>query len=125
MENGFLRAAFEVVRTVFAFVLFSLFALALVAVAVRAYAPPQAVVTAINWAVKCVGVFVCCMLFSGTERALFKGMAAGALSSLCTMLVFALIGGGFALDAFFLLELLVCTLLGGAGALLGAKFRKR
>ena len=40
------------------------------------------------------------------------------------MLLFAAIGGGFRLNALFLVELLVCGALGGLGALAGVKLRK-
>ncbi len=118
------RALFEVIRAAFFTTVFSLFALALVAVFVRAYAPEPFTVTAVNWAVKCVGIFLMCLFLVGRERALFKGMAAGVLSAIVTMLVFAAIGGGVHLDLLFLPELLVSAASGGAGALLGAKLHK-
>ena len=40
------------------------------------------------------------------------------------MLLFAAIGGGFRLNALYLVELLVCGALGGLGALVGVKLRK-
>ena len=118
------RAALEVVRTAFFTTIFSLFALALVAVFVKAYAPATLTVTAINWTVKCVGIFLFCMLSVGKERALFKGLAAGVLSAILTLFVFAAIGGGFYVDWLFLAELVLCAACGGAGALVGAKLRK-
>ena len=124
MERSFWkRAVWEVFKAVFAVAVFSLLALALAAVFVRAYAPAQGVVTAVNWTVKCVGVFVFCVIFIGRERALFKGVAAGILSAFVTLAVFAAIGGAKP-DVFFVLELAVSAVLGGAGALLGAKLRK-
>ncbi len=118
------RAVWETFKAVFAVTVFSLAALALAAVFVRAYAPPQAAVTAVNWVVKCTGVFLFSLIFIGRERAVFKGMAAGVLSSFVTLAVFAAIGGAKP-DGFFALELFVTAVLGACGALLGAKLRKR
>ena len=118
------RAVLEVLRTALFTTVFSLFALALVAVFVRAFAPAPLTITAVNWTVKCVGIFVISVFSVGKERALFKGLAAGVLSAVVTMLVFSAIGGGFFVDVLFLAELLLCAVCGGAGALVGAKLRK-
>ena len=118
------RTVWEVAKATVAIITFSLFALAIVAAAVRSLAPAQIVLTAINWTLKAAGAFAFCALFIRGGRAVFKGMAAGVLSVILTMLLFALIGGGFHLDALFLVEILLCTLLGGFGALIGAKLRK-
>ena len=125
MDKAFWRrATIEVVRTAFFTTVFSLFALALVAVFVRAYAPSQLTITAVNWTVKCVGIFLFSIFFIGRERALFKGLAAGVLSAILTMFVFAAIGGGFHVNWLFLAELVLCAACGGAGALIGAKLHK-
>ena len=125
MERSFWkRAAWETGKTVFFVTVFSLVALAIAAVFVRAYCPPQAVVTTINWVIKCVGIFAFSLLCIRRERAFFKGLAAGVLSVVFTMFLFAIIGGGFSVDIFFLVELVVCAALGGLGALWGAILRK-
>lgn len=103
---------------------FSLLALAVAAIFVKNFSMPQSGVTAINWSVKCVAAFLSSVLFVRGARALFKGAGAGALFALLTMFLFAIIGGGFHVDGFFVLELIVCAILGGAGGLLGAKLRK-
>jgi hypothetical protein len=125
MEKSFLRsAAWETGKTALSATAFSMFALAIVAVIVKAAAPAEWVIRVCNWTVKCLGVFAFSLLFIKRERALFKGLAAGIFSVVLTMLLFAAIGGGFHVTWFFPLELFVCALLGGAGALLGAKLRK-
>ena len=125
MEKAFWRrAAWEVFKAALSATAFCLFATALVAVFVRAYAPPQVVLTAVNWTLKCVASFCFCMIFIKKERALFKGLAAGCLTVFLTMFLFAAIGGGFHLDLLFLAEIVLCTALGGAGGLIGAKLRK-
>ncbi len=103
---------------------FSLLALALAAIFVKNFSVPQAGVTAVNWCVKCVAAFLGSVLFIRGERSLFKGAGAGALFAVLTLLLFAMIGGGVHVDGFFVLELVVCAILGGAGGLLGAKLRK-
>ena len=118
------RAAWETGKTVFAVTVFSLVALAVTAVFIRAYCPPQGVVTAVSWTVKCAGVFLFSLLFIRRERAVFKGAAAGLFSALATLAVFAIIGGGASVTGFFALELFVSAALGALGALLGAKLRK-
>ena len=118
------RTILEVTKATIAIAAFSLFALAIAAAIIRSLAPPQVVLTAINWTLKAAGAFAFCALFIRGGRAVFKGMAAGLISVILTMLLFALIGGGFHLDALFLVELLLCVLLGGFGALIGAKLRK-
>ena len=125
MDKAFWRnAIWEVFKAALATTAFCLFALALVAVFVRAYAPPQIVLTAVNWSLKCVGSFCFCMIFIRRERALFKGLSAGFLSVFLTMFLFAAIGGGFHLDWLFLAEIVLISVLGGLGGLLGAKLRK-
>ncbi len=103
---------------------FSLLCLAVAAIFVKNFSTPQAGVTAINWSVKCVAAFLAGALFIRGERSLLKGAGAGVLFAVLTMLLFAIIGGGFHVDGFFVLELVVCAILGGAGGLLGAKLRK-
>ncbi len=123
MEN-FKKAAWETGKAALCYAAFSLFALAIVAVIVKACAPSDAVIRILNWSVKCIGAFLFSLLFIKKERALFKGIAAGILGVILTMFLFAAIGGGFHITWFFPLELFVCGLLGGAGALLSAKLRK-
>lgn len=125
MENSFWkRAAWEVFKSALCATAFCLIAEAVFALVVRACAPSQGLITAVNWILKGLGVFVFSLLFIRKERAFFKGLAAGFISTLLTMLLFAAIGGGFHLSLLFLIELPLMMLLGGAGALLGAKFGK-
>ena len=125
MDKAFWRrATIEVLRTALFTTVFSMFALALVAVFVRAYAPSRLTITAVNWTVKCVGIFLFCIFSIGKERALFKGLAAGVLSAIFTLFLFAAIGGGFFVNWLFLAELVLCAACGGAGALIGAKLHK-
>lgn len=124
MRNKVWAAIGQTLLTAAVVTVFSLLALALFAVFVRAFAPSDGVITAVNWAVKCIGIFVSCLIFVKGERMLFKGMAAGVLSVLLTMLVFGIVGGAFRLTPFFLVELLVGLLLGALGAICGAKLRK-
>lgn len=124
MDNSLRRAIVEVVLSTLFYALFCLVALAVAAVFVRAYVPSAGVITAVNWIIKCAGSFLFPLIFVRRGRALFKGIAAGVAGALVTMLLFAAVGGGFSLTAFFLVELLVCGALGGAGALVGVKLRK-
>ncbi len=103
---------------------FCLFVSAAFAVLVRAYAPPETVVTAAGWGVKAVGAFTFPLLFIHRGGALVKGAAAGIFSVLLGVLFFAALGGGFRLTGFFALELLFSGVLGGIGGLFGVKLRK-
>lgn len=122
--EGFGRVVKEVALAALFCTLFYLVATALAAVFVRAYAPADGAVLAVNWVIKCAGAFLFPLLFVHHGRAFFKGIAAGAAATLLAMLLFAAIGGGFRLNALFLVELLVCGALGGLGALAGVKLRK-
>lgn len=122
--EGFGRVVKEVALAALFCTLFYLVATALAAVFVRAYAPAEGAVLAVNWVIKCAGAFLFPLLFVHHGRAFFKGIAAGAAATLLAMLLFAAIGGGFRLNALFLVELLVCGALGGLGALAGVKLRK-
>ncbi len=102
---------------------FSLFALALFAVFVRAYAPSDTTIAIVDRIILSLGVFVFSLIFIRRERALFKGAAAGVLSLLLTTVIFGCIGG-FHFTPMFLLELLLVAVFGGLGALLGVKLRK-
>lgn len=124
MQNKVFGAIGQTLLTAVIVTAFCLFALALFAVFVRAFAPSDGVITAVNWCIKCVGIFLFSLIFIKGERALFKGMATGGLSVLLTMLVFAIVGGGFHLTPFFLVELLIGLIVGGLGAICGAKLRK-
>ena len=120
----FLNAVKQILFAVVFGAVFSLLCLAVAVIIVKNFSTPQAGVTAINWCVKCVASFLAGALFIRGERALLKGAGAGVLFSVLTMLLFAIIGGGFHVDGFFVLELAVCAILGGVGGLLGAKLRK-
>ena len=102
---------------------FSLFAVALFAVFVRAYAPSDTTIAIVDRIILSLGVFVFSLIFIRRERALFKGAAAGVLSLLLTTVIFGCIGG-FHFTPMFLLELLLVAVFGGLGALLGVKLRK-
>lgn len=125
MEGFFRKAVWETLKAALLYAAFSLFALALTAVIVKACAPSDTLVRALNWMVKCIGSLVFPFICIKKERALIKGIAAGVLGVILTMLLFAAIGGGFHVTWFFPLELLICGILGGAGALVGSKLRKR
>ena len=122
--EGFGRVVKEVALAALFCTLFYLVATALAAVFVRAYAPADGAVLAVNWVIKCAGAFLFPLLFVHHGREFFKGIAAGVAATLLAMLLFAAIGGGFRLNALFLVELLVCGALGGLGALAGVKLRK-
>lgn len=124
MENSLRRAIVEVILSTLFYALFCLVAMAVAAVFVRAYVPTAGVVSAVNWVIMCAGSFLFPLIFVRRGRALIKGIAAGIAGALVTMLLFAAVAGGFALTAFFLVELLVCGVLGGMGALVGVKLRK-
>lgn len=123
-KSFFKRAAWESVKCALLSSAFCLFAVALFAIIVRATSPSQGVITAVNWIIKCIGIFFFSLLCIKKERSFFKGMAAGILSVFFTMFLFAAIGGGFHLNILFLPEILLCALVGGLGALLGGKLRK-
>ena len=118
------RAAWELIKTALLTAVFCLFFEAIFALIIRAATPSEIVITAINWVVKCLAVFVFSLICIKQERAFFKGLAAGFVSVFLTMFLFAAIGGGFHLNLLFLPELVLSTLCGGLGALLGAKLRK-
>ncbi len=125
MDKAFFkRAAWEIVKTVLLTAVFCLFFEAIFAIIIRAASPSTVLVTAVNWVVKCAAVFVFSLICIKRERAFFKGLAAGLVAVFVTMFLFAAIGGGFYLDILFLPEMLLSTLSGGLGALLGAKLRK-
>lgn len=119
------RAVWEVARAALLVTVFHLFASAIAAVIIKAVAPGDAAIVATNWGIKCIGVFLLCLIAAPKERALIKGAIAGVLSVFLSLFAFAAIGGGFHVSVWFLLEIPVCTILGGLGALFGARLRKR
>ncbi len=123
MEHFWKRAAAETLLAALCTTVFSLFALALFAVFVRAYAPTELTILIVNQILKGAGIFLFSLLFVRRERALFKGAAAGILSLIFTTLLFGAIGG-FHLTFYFPLELVLGALCGGLGALCGGKLRK-
>ena len=124
MEHSLRRAIIEIVLSTLFYALFCLVMMAIVAVFVRAYVPSAGVVTAVSWIVKCAGSFLMPLIFVRRGRALLKGAVAGIFGSLVTMLLFAIVGGGFSLTALYLVELLACGLLGALGALAGIRLRR-
>ena len=124
MEHSLRRAVVEILLSTLFYALFCLVAMAVAAVFVRAYVPSAGAVSVIGWAIKCAGSFLFPLIFVRRERALVKGVVAGLCRALVTMLLFAAVGGGFSLTALFLVELLVCGVLGGLGALAGVKLRR-
>ncbi len=124
MERSFLaRAAAEVLKFCLFVALFCLLAETLFAVFIRAFSLSFGTITAVNWVIQAISCLLGGVLFIRRERALFKGLAAGFLAVLFTMLVFGMVGG-FYLNGFFPLKLLMGALFGGAGGLLGVKVRK-
>ena len=123
MEHFFRRAAAEVALSAILSTVFSLFAVSLFAVFVRAFAPSDTTITVVNQIIKGAGIFLFSLIFIHAERAAFKGMAAGVLSLLFTTLLFGLIGG-FRLGVLFLSEFPLAALMGCLGALCGVKLRK-
>lgn len=123
MDGFWKRACIETLITALSATIFCLFAAAILAVFVRAYAPSDVTVTIVNQILKCVGVFVFSLIFVRRDRALFKGAAAGVMALFLTTLIFGLIGG-FHVTAFFFAEILFAALFGGLGALCGGKLRK-
>ena len=87
------RSLKQVVLAALFCTIFYLVATALAAILVRAYAPADGAVLAINWVIKCVGAFLFPLLFVHSGRALFKGIAAGLFATVLAMLLFAAIGG--------------------------------
>ena len=125
MDKAFFkRAAWELIKTALLTAVFCLFFEAIFAIIIRAASPSDTLITAINWVVKCLAIFVFSLICIRRERAFFKGLLAGFISVFLTMFLFAAIGGGFHLTILFLPEILLATLCGGLGALLGAKLRK-
>lgn len=126
MENsGIKRAAWEITRTALIVTVFNLFATAIAAIIVKAVAPNDGAIVITNWSIKCLGTFLLCLAFAGRERALIKGAIAGVAGAVLSLFAFAAIGGGFHVSVWFLLELPVCAVLGGLGALLGARLKGR
>lgn len=123
MEH-FKRAAWEVTKAALSYTAFCMLTMAILAAIVKATSPAEVVVTASSWALKVVGCFVFSFLFLKRPRALFKGLSAGAAGTILAMFAFAAIGGGFHVSIFFLLEIVVCALVGAAGALLRSKTAK-
>lgn len=123
MNDFMKRAIREIFKSVLVCTAYCLFALALFAVFVRAFAPSSGTITVVNWLIKFLGVFLCSLLFVRSGRAFFKGAVSGVCAVVLTMIVFGLIGG-FHLSALFLAELLLGAVIGGAGAVCGAKIRK-
>lgn len=123
MEKNFKKAALEVGLAAAVCTIFYLFAAAIFAAIVKAYAPPQSAVTAVNWVIKGVGAFLFSLIFIHVGRALFKGAAAGVLACILAMLLFGAIGG-FHVTAYFPLELIFSAALGALGAVAGVKIRK-
>ena len=124
MEHSLRRAVVEILLSTLFYALFCLVAMAVAAVFVRAYVPSAGAVSAIGWAIKCAGSFLFPLIFVRRGRALLKGAVAGISGSLVTMLLFAIVGGGFSLTALYLVELLACGLLGALGALAGGRLRR-
>ncbi|MCI8343418.1 MAG: hypothetical protein HFE25_03110 [Clostridia bacterium] len=125
MEQGFFgRAVGQTLKAALLCTAFCLLAEALFAVFIKAFTPSYVVIACVNWGIKCLGCFLFCVLCIRKERAVWKGMAAGIVACLITMLLFGAIGGGIHLTALYLLELVVCAVMGGAGGILGANLRK-
>ena len=118
------KAVREVALSAAVCVIFYLIATALAAVFVRAYAPADGAVLAVNWVINAAGAVLLPLLSAPRGRAFSKASAAGIRAPVLAMLLFAAIGGGFRINAFFLVELLVCGALGGLGALVGTALRR-
>ncbi len=124
MEKSFLaRALGEVAKCCLFVLLFCLLAESLFAVFIQAFSLSGSAVRAVNWLIQAVACLLGGALFLRAGRTLYKGLAAGVLSVLLTMLVFGIIGG-FYLDALFLLKLLLGAAACVFGGVIGVKVRK-
>ena len=76
MDKAFFkRAAWELTKTALLTAVFCLFFEAIFAIIIRAASPSNTLITAINWVVKCLAVFVFSLLCIKRERAFFKGLS--------------------------------------------------
>lgn len=123
MEGFWPRAVKEVSLAAVSGTVFCLLAVSLLAVFVRAYAPADTVITFCNQAIKWIGAFGGAIVFVRSERALFKGMAAGLAMFLLSTLLFGLIGG-WHFTPWIALEVSLSCIFGGLGAFCGGKTRK-
>lgn len=119
----FKRACKETGLAALSAAIYFLFAAALFAVFVRAFAPTATTVTIVNQIIKSIGIFLFSLLFIRRERALIKGAISGVAALLLGTLIFGCIGG-FRWTAFYLIEILLAAFFGGLGALCGVKLRK-
>lgn len=91
---------------------------------VKIFSLPSAVIRPVNQVVKAAGVLVA-IFMSVKDKGITSGGIIGLLYGVITNLVFGLIGGSFAVDLSFFIDLLFCLIVGIIGGVLCVNLKNK
>lgn len=118
--NGF----FQVVKGVAFALAFSLLSAIIFASVLRFSGISDKVIYPVNQTVKVLSAFLGAVFFVRGEKGLLKGVAIGLLFTALSYLTFSAIGGDFSLSWWIIVELVLATLAGIVGGVLGVNIRR-
>ena len=114
----------SVLKGAFTALITTLIAVLIFACIINATSLSSGVIKAVNQFIKALSVFLGCMFCVKEDRGLIKGLFIGALFSLLTVLVFALITGGFNQTQSVIIDLVFLTVVGAICGIITVNIKK-
>lgn len=115
---------FQVLKAVFAAVLFSLAFVLVFTIIIQLFTLPQTAVKPVNQVFKILAIAAGGLIFIRGDKGLIKGAIHGVCSVFLTYIVFGIISMSFALSWLFIIELLVGAAAGAISGVIAVNIKK-
>ena len=115
---------FQILKAVFAAVLFSLAFVLIFTVIIQLFSLPLTAVKPVNQVFKILAIAAGGLIFIRGDKGLIKGVIHGLSSVIITYLVFSLISMSFAVSWLFIVELLVGAVAGATSGIIAVNIKK-
>lgn len=115
---------FQVLKAVFAAVLFSLALVLIFTVIIQLFSLPLTVVKPVNQVLKILAIAAGGLIFIRGEKGLIKGVIHGLSSVVLTYLIFSLISMSFSVSWLFIVEILVGAVAGAISGVIAVNIKK-
>ena len=113
----------SVIKSTLLALIISLAGILVFAVVVKFTAPTETLIKTVNQFIKILAVFIGCFLSVKGSAGLVKGAVAGALCTLLTYSVFALMSGSPLFSAEMLIDVLLTAVVGGISGIVAVNLR--
>ncbi len=115
---------FQILKAVFAAVLFSLAFVLIFTVVIQLFSLPLTCVKPVNQVFKILAIATGGLIFIRGDKGLIKGVIHGVASVVITYLVFSLISMSFSVTWLFIVELLVGAVAGAISGIIAVNIKK-